>query len=350
MERNNLSDRKKKILKSIIDAYISYGEPVGSKFLTERCSFNLSSATLRNEMNELETLGFLEQPHTSAGRIPTSQGYRTYIELLMERYKLTVDEVTLLNELLDFKLGEMSRIMDEASRVISELTNYTAFSVIKKKGITVKRYQLIRVDNKSFILLLICDDGNIRNRHIRQDTDLSDETLKATAHALNTVMVNIMPEQVALPAILRYEEMLGLDADFGRWLLKTVYEMLGASEDERLHISGVTKLLSYPEFYNVSKARCVLEVFERKHDLVNALLDTATDKLNVFIGDDSMDQLIPDSSFVFKPITLNGNTIGGIGVVGPKRMSYNKVIAHLEYFVKGLTEEIIEDKSDGWSL
>lgn len=338
-----LSERKKRILKSVIDAYIAYGEPVGSKYLTESCSFNLSPATVRNEMNELESLGYLEQPHTSAGRVPTTSGYRTYIELLMERYRLTVEEVSLLNELLDFKLSEMSKFMDEASRVISELTNYTAFSVIKKKGVTVKRYEFVRVDGKSFIMLLICDDGNIRSRHVQEIVPVTDEMLSAASVALNESMVNVAPERLALPAIIKFEEMLGEYADFGRRLLKIVYEMLGVTEDEQVHVSGVTKLLSYPEFYNVSKARCVLEVFERKRDLVNVLLDTKSNELNVYIGDETMDALIPDSSFVFKPINVGGNTIGGIGVVGPKRMSYNKVIAHLEYFVKGLTEEFEEE-------
>ena len=338
-----LSDRKKKILKSVIDAYIAYGEPVGSKYLTEKCSFNLSPATVRNEMNELESLGYLEQPHTSAGRVPTTSGYRTYIELLMERYKLNVDEVSLLNELLNFKLGEMSKIMDEASRVISELTNYTTFSVMKKKGVTVKRYEFVRVDEKSFIMLLICDDGNIRSRHVIELLPVTDEMLSIASEALNESMVNVVPEQLALPAIIYFEEKLGSYSDFGMRLLKVVYGMLGISEDEQVHISGVTKLLSYPEFYNVSKARCVLEVFEKKRDLVNVLLESKTNDLNVYIGDETMDNLIPDSSFVFKPIMVGGNTIGGIGVVGPKRMSYNKVIAHLEYFVKGLTEEIGEE-------
>jgi len=340
-----LSDRKKQILKSIIDAYISFGEPIGSKYLTENCDINLSPATIRNEMSELENMGFLEQPHTSAGRVPTTQGYRTYIELLMERYKLTVEEVSLLNELLNFKLGEMSNIMDEASRVISEMTNYTTFSVIKKKGITVNRFDCVRVDDRSYILILICDDGNIRSRHLYSD-EVVDEDLQIVAASLNEILVGTSIEQLTLPKILKFEEKLGTKIAFGREILKSVYDMLGLSEKEQVHLSGITKLLSYPEFYNVSKARCVLEVFERKCDLINVLFDSKPDKMNVFIGNEVMNCMIPDSSFVFKPITFSGNTIGGIGVIGPKRMNYNKVIASLEYFVKGFIDEIDDEQNN----
>ena len=150
-----LNERKKAILRSVVDAYIATGEPVGSKYLTANADFNVSSATLRNEMSALESMGYLEQPHTSAGRVPTAKGYRTYVENLMDRYYLAMEEVEVLDEVIENKLVELSTIMEEASHAIGELTNYTSFAFIGGSGTEADRYEALLIGEHDFLLVMI---------------------------------------------------------------------------------------------------------------------------------------------------------------------------------------------------
>lgn len=346
-----LSERKKQILKQVCDAYISGGEPVGSKYLTQHGDFNLSSATIRNEMAELERMGFLEQPHTSAGRVPSTLGYRTYIAMLMENYRLSLEEVQTINELLDFKLGELGHIMEEASRVISELTNYTAVTMLKNSGVTVSRYEGVLIDEQSFLVVMICDDGEICNSHIRLDVPIDETVMKRIIAVLNSHLTGVPFDTVSFQLLLELEEEMGEYAPLVKPVLRSLCASMNVESKEEIHYGGITKLLSYPEFFNVQKARGVLEAFERKKEFIDRVLGQTTDDVNVFFGDESSDPMLPDSSFVFVPIKSGDRTIGGIGVIGPRRMDYKKVIASLRYFADGLMLEEGDrgeaDKTDG---
>mgnify|MGYP002431080489 CR=1 FL=1 len=183
-----LSERKKEILKSVVDAYIASGEPVGSKFLTTVSQIPLSSATIRNEMSELEEMGYLEQPHTSAGRVPTALGYRTYVNSLMERYRLSLEELSLLNELTAYKMDELGKIMEQASHVISEVTNYPTFAVIKPPESDVNRYETVLIDDHSFLLIMIGANGTVRNRNVRLKSLIDQEALEALRKAILAVL------------------------------------------------------------------------------------------------------------------------------------------------------------------
>lgn len=335
-----LTERKKQILKSVCDAYISGGEPIGSKYLTQSGKFALSSATLRNEMSELEEMGLLEQPHTSSGRVPSTMGYKTYIELLMEDYRLTVEEISVLNELMDFKLGELSKIMQHATDVISELTNYTAVTMLKNGGVSVKRFEGVMIDEKSILLVLICDDEKIRNCHIKFDHYVEPSELEVVIKALNKKLINLSADEITLQVILDVEEELGAYSSDSKEILRSIFNTLKSITGEEIHLGGITKLLSYPEFHNVTKAKDVIETLEKKKDFVGNLMEDMEDDVNVYFGDDSESTaLVPDSSLVFVPIKHGGKTLGGIGVIGPKRMDYKKVIASLKYFASGLFDD-----------
>lgn len=338
-----LTERKKQILKSVCDAYISGGEPVGSKYLTQNGKFALSSATLRNEMSELEEMGLLEQPHTSSGRVPSTLGYKTYIKLLMEDYRLTVEEISVLNELMDFKLGELSKIMEHATNVISELTNYTAVTMLRNGGVSVKRFEGVLIDDKSILLILICDDEKIRNCHIKLDHCVDLVELQTIVKVLNNTMIGLSADEITLQVIMKIEEELGFYHNDSKDVLRSIFNTLKSIDNEEIHLGGITKLLSYPEFYNVTKAKNVIETLEKKKGFVGGLIEDMEDDVNVYFGDESdSTALVPDSSLVFVPIKHGGKTLGGIGVIGPKRMDYKKVIASLKYFASGLFDE--EDK------
>ncbi|MBO7161253.1 MAG: heat-inducible transcription repressor HrcA [Clostridia bacterium] len=332
-----LSERKKKILKSVIDSYIRTGEPVGSKLLTGTSDLQVSSATIRNEMNELERMGYLEQPHASAGRVPTAEGYRTYVDGLMEQYLLSLEELKVLNEVFNYKVSEIERLMESASHAISEMTNYTSFSVIRPSGRNAQRFETLYIDEHSFLLIMICTDGSIRNRHVKVRMSVDPEMLKTVADALNATMSGVCSEDVTLQSVLEFEERLGAHSGIAATVLRVIYDMLNSTDSEKVHIDGVTKLLSYPEFSDVEKAKDAIALFEDRRDFAQKIMSRSTDEkgLTVHFGEADL----PDAGIVLQPIIINGKTVGAIGVMGPKRMDYKKVIASLQYFVDNVGKQ-----------
>ncbi|MBR4852751.1 MAG: heat-inducible transcription repressor HrcA, partial [Clostridia bacterium] len=282
-----LSERKKKILKSVIDSYIRTGEPVGSKLLTGTSDLQVSSATIRNEMSELERMGYLEQPHASAGRVPTAEGYRTYVDGLMEQYLLSLEELKVLNEVFNYKVSEIERLMESASHAISEMTNYTSFSVIRPSGRNAQRFETLYIDEHSFLLIMICTDGSIRNRHVKVRMSVDPEMLKTVAEALNATMSGVCSEDVTLQSVLEFEERLGAHSGIAATVLRVIYDMLNSTDSEKVHIDGVTKLLSYPEFSDVEKAKDAIALFEDRRDFAQKIMSRSTDEkgLTVHFGE-----------------------------------------------------------------
>ncbi len=334
---HELSDRKKRILKSLIDEYIRSGEPVGSKYISGALPDSVSSATVRNEMSEMTELGYLDKPHTSAGRVPTAKALKTYVDGLMEEYKLSLEELELLNELLEYKVGEFGKLLSQAARALSAITNYTAISVLKPAALSAESFRAVTVDDESFLLLMKCTDGQVMTRTVKASQ--SDELLlKALEKALNGCLTGLTAEQVTLPVILRLEESAAEAKALVSPTLRAVYDMLGAEAEEDVQVEGITKLLSYPEFFDVSKAKQVLGVLEQKHALVSRLTGGEAGKPNLVMSGEGLEST--DASVVYYPIIAGGKTVGAIGVIGPKRMDYKKVIASLEYFATGLSEEM----------
>lgn len=336
-----LSERKKAILKSVIDSYIRTGDPVGSKSLTESKQFSLSSATIRSEMNDLESMGYLEQPHTSAGRVPTPQGYRTYVDTLMEKYFLGMEELEVLNEVMSSKLTEVGKLMDEAAKAIGQITNYATFAFLGGSGSPVDRYETVYVDKNSFLLIMICKDGTIRNRHVKLMEPVDQKTLEQAKEALNSTLSGLSAEQINLSVILEFEEKMGEHRPFASTVLRVVHEMLGSYDREKVHIDGVTKLLSYPEFMNVAKFQSILSLFEERQKFAELMSKAVPGQTSIVLGSEEQESIaLPDTGFVFHPITVGDKVVGAIGVIGPQRMDYKKVVASLDYFAAGLTGQI----------
>lgn len=336
-----LSERKKAILKSVIDSYIRTGDPVGSKSLTESKQFSLSSATIRSEMNDLEAMGYLEQPHTSAGRVPTARGYRTYVDSLMEKYFLGMEELEVLDEVMSGKMVEVGKLMDEAAKAIGQITNYATFAFMGGSGSAVDRYETVFVDENSFLLIMICKDGTIRNRHVKLMESTTPDLLETAKKALNETLANLSADQINLTVILEFEEKMGEHRSFATTVLRVVHEMLGSYDSEKVHIDGVTKLLSYPEFMNVAKFQSILALFEQRQRFAELMQHAVPGQTSVILGDSEQNEFsLPDTGFVFHPITVGGKVVGAIGVIGPQRMDYKKVVASLDYFAAGLTEQI----------
>lgn len=331
-----LTERKKRILKSIIDSYIASGEPVGSKLLTTSDQFAVSSATIRNEMNDLEEMGFLRQPHTSAGRVPTSLGYKIYVNDLMEQYLLSIDEIKLLNELLTFKMNEVGTVLEKASRIISQMTNYTSFSFCDDSRIRPKRFETVFIDDHSVLLVVISDEEPVKSCQVNLRDEISREQLSVITDAINQTFIGATADTLTMPLIFSFEEKLGSLSHFSSPFVRAIYNILADVQENKIHVEGATKLLNYPEFSSVTKAKQALDMLEERSAIADAVTKSDGEKVNILISD--TDQLpVDDSSLVVHPVSIDGKRVGAIGVIGPKRMDYKKVIAGLNYIVAGLS-------------
>lgn len=344
IQSGGLSDRKKLILKAIVEAHIQGGEPVGSKYLTESQQLTCSSATIRNEMAELENMGFLEQPHTSAGRVPSKQGYRFYVDALLEEYAMTAKEIAQINQLMKVKMSELDRILDNASKVASSLTNYTGFAIKpRSRSITVKRFETAFIDGHSFILILVASDGTVKTRNIIVDAEISPRTVATVCDVLNELVVGLDAGEINLPIIMELESRVG-DAALINTVMKSIYEVLGELDGGELKVSGLDRLLQYPEFADSEDLGQLLGAFERKEDILDLVSDTEGDGVHAVIGSESSVKVINNSTLVFKPIKSKGKTVGAIGVIGPLRMDYARVLATLENLGGNITQLLNEPK------
>ena len=329
--RNELSERKKRILKAIVDAHIVDGEPVGSKYIMQDEHLNCSSATIRNEMAELEALGYLEQPHTSAGRVPSELGYRFYVDTLIESYAMTTTEIAEINKLLKSKMNELDQILMAASKLAGNLTNYTSF-VIKPKAssVRIKRFDVIFVDRHSLLLVMISDGGAVLTKRLSIDVSVSQMTASDLAAALNDHISGLTANEITLPIIVELEEAMRDKAGIVNPIIKIIYESMNELDGGDLKVSGMDRLLQYPEYSNKDQLRELLGALENKEDILDLVSEPESDGVNVVIGSESSVKVMNNSALVFKPVVRDGKTLGAIGIIGPRRMDYAKVVATIE--------------------
>lgn len=329
----DLSERKKQILKAIIEAHIADGEPVGSKYLMERGQIPCSSATIRNEMAELEALGYLEQPHTSAGRVPSERGYRFYVDTLVEHYAMTAREIYQINELLREKMAELDHILLTASKVASNLTNYTAFAIKPRaSSVTVRRFDAVFMDESTFILVLVTSSGQVKTKTVRLSDmpPLSQAITDLLAAVCNEHLHDLSANEITLPIMMEMEKAMGECAALVSVAVKVIYEAMSELDEGELKVSGIDRLLEYPEFSDPDRMKEMLSAIESKEDILRMVSDPEGDGVNVVIGSESSVKVMDHSALVYKPIVKDGKTIGAIGVLGPSRMDYAKVLATLE--------------------
>jgi heat-inducible transcriptional repressor len=338
-----LSERKKRILRSIIDAHIAMGEPIGSKYLVTSAEIPFSSATIRNEMVELEEMGYLEQPHTSAGRVPTQLGYRFYVDSLMESYKLTAAEIVALNNMLKSKIGELDSIIQNASKLVANLTNYTSVAIKASEKETVRSFSYMILDEHNFLMVMKTSGDNVKTKQVHADILLDENNVSRLFKLLNAYCVNVTPDDITYSTIVKMESAMGGAARLVNPAIKAFYDAVATASDSNVRFEGVNKLLEYPEFSNVEQLKRVFSMLENKEDFLDILSRSEADKVNVFIGNEE-NNFASNSAFIFRPLTVDGKVIGAIGVFGPSRMDYSKVISTVEYLTQKITG-IIEGRA-----
>ncbi len=340
MDEKELSERKRFILQAIVESHIRYGEPVGSKYLAENQQLSCSSATIRNEMAELESMGYLEQPHTSAGRVPTPKGYRFYVDSMVEKYHMTAHEIEQINRTLHQKIGELDRILEDASRLASSFTNYTAVAIKPKAESTaVSRFEFAYINEHSFVLVILFKDGTVKTKNMYTHLRVSGEEIAGFVKLLNLAFAGLTGDEITLPRILEAERIAGNLAPLVHPSVKAIYEAMRELGGGDLKIDGVNHLLEYPEYSDAGQLKEMLSLLENKEGLLR--LVSAEDEgkdLQVHIGGDSVPNAMSNSAFIYRTVRLGGKVVGAVGVIGPCRMDYSRVIAILNHLSEGITD------------
>ena len=340
-EKNVLSERKKRILKAIVDAHIVDGEPVGSKYVMQDEHLNCSAATIRNEMAELEALGYLEQPHTSAGRVPSELGYRFYVDSLIESYAMTTHEITEINKVLKSKMNELDQILLTASKLAGNMTNYTSFLIKPRaSSVRIRRFDVVYVDRHSLLLILISDGGNVLTKRLSFEITVTQMNADDLRALLNQHLAGLTANEITLPIIMDVESAMGDKSSIVTPIIKIIYESMNELDGGDLKVSGMDRLLQYPEYSNKDQLRELLGAFEKKDDILELVSDADSDGVNVVIGSESSVKVMNNSALVFKPVVRDGKTLGAIGIIGPCRMDYANVMATVDALAESVGKMI----------
>lgn len=344
-----LSERKKQILKAIIGDYIRTAEPVGSKALTEGHALPFSSATIRNEMSELEEMGYLEKPHTSAGRIPSPRGYRLYVDELMEQPQDTGEEDPSLQSMMQTKVRELDRLIQEAGRLISGLTNYASVAVTPAMTqISIRQFEIIAVDKMNFVIVVVTDSGTVKNKMVRTIANVSKDEAELLTYVLNQTLTGLPLSHITAERFDIVRRAAGLTALLAP-VAEYIAELIEELSDQKVFLEGTNKLLRFPEYRDMHKAQVLLDYMEddRRHLLPAT---RKIDGIQFFIGPENGENPLSDTSAIYAKYDIGKIGQGVIGIVGPTRMDYAKLSAQLSRFAKGLNKLIAEtflDEKDG---
>ena len=334
-----LTERKKKVLRSIVDLYIRTAEPVGSKVIAELPDMNYSSATIRNEMADLTTMGYLEQPHTSAGRVPSAAGYRLYVDELMADYRLSMDETRSINDAIEKKMQRVDKLMEKVAKMVSQATDLPAISVASRQGgATVKRFDLIQAGAGSFILVVMLSTDEVVNKLIKLPLNVGETELKLLSAVLNATMTDLPAEEFTPGLLERVMNSAGTAASLVPVIVEFTMDTLHRQGSTNMAVAGHVRLLDQPEYRSIDKAQKVLSSLDE--DTLSGLpaVMQNANGTKVLVGPENVAEELKDTSVVMTKFDIGDGLQGMIGVVGPTRMDYAKVTARLSYFAESLSK------------
>ena len=333
-----LSERKLKVLQAIIADYVKTAEPVGSRTLSKKPELGYSPATIRNEMADLEEMGYLTHPHTSAGRVPSDKAYRLYVNALMEKPELSKEEKSIIAQRLAGKVSDFNKTIEHAASVLSEITNLTSFALTPSQDEDVLKYiSLLPVDEETVILMIVSESGKVSNKAVRMSVPYTQENLnllsktmtynykgKTVSQALtNNIIANFETDIVA---------MSGLAEDVMPNFMRTLEDMLNVN----LYMEGLTNIFDIPEYSDLAKAKSFLEMLSQKEELTKKLVER-DDGVIVTIGEENPEDIMQDCSLITASYHVDGKLVGKLGVIGPTRMRYGEVTSIIEYLTDNLS-------------
>ena len=334
-----LDDRKWTILKAIVKTYLETGEPVGSRTISKYADLNLSSATIRNEMSDLEEMGYILQPHTSAGRIPSDAGYRLYVDRMMEEKDR---EVTEMKELVIQRQDKMGLLLKQMVKVLAANTNYAAMISGPQYHRTKLKFIQLSIVSDTQILATVVAEGNVvKNKLLEIQHGLDQKTVLEMNILLNSALNGLTIEEINLATIAKLKEQAGIHSELVNRVLDAVAESIQASQDElEIYTSGTTNIFKYPELSSSEKASELISTFEDKKELADIISQDGAEQtgIQVYIGGESPVGVMQDCSVVTATYELGEGMYGKIGVVGPKRMDYEKVVGTLKTLMAQLDE------------
>lgn len=344
----DLSDRKLRILHAIVADFIASGEPVGSRTLSKKLDLNISPATIRNEMSDLEEMGYLTHPHTSAGRVPSDMAYRLYVDQLMQKSELPEDQKNIIAEKMADSAIELDRTIEHAAEVLSEITNMMSFAITPRADERKLKYiNFLPVDERTVVLMIVAEDGKVSNTAIKLNCDYKEDDLELMSKVMTHNFKGRSVSQVLTMDIIESFESditaLGqLPADVVPSFIKTLENML----DVNLYMDGYTNIFNLPEYNDINKARGLLELVDNKDEFREVLVNRDNGVV-VTIGDENSPDM-KDCSLITADYRVNGKLVGKLGVIGPTRMKYGEITSVIKYMTENISKtfEIEEPKDE----
>ncbi len=334
----DLNERKLRILQAIIGDFIRTGEPVGSRTLSKKYELGVSPATIRNEMSDLEDMGFLTHPHTSSGRVPSDKAYRLYVNDLMKKKELTFEEKQIITDKLHSDMSEFEKTIQHAAHLLSEITNLTSFAMTPKQDEDKLKYiNFLPVDSSTVILMIVADSGKVSNTALKIKVPYTNESLELLSKSMTyNFRGKTISEALKVDIIKSFEtdiEAMGILAEnIMPNFMKTLENMLNVN----LYMDGLTNIFSIPEYNDLDKAKMFLELLDKKEDFTKKLINRENGVI-ITIGNENADDLMQDCSLITATYHIDGKLVGKIGVIGPTRMKYDEVTSVIEYVTENLS-------------
>ncbi|HHU77970.1 MAG: heat-inducible transcriptional repressor HrcA [Caldicoprobacterales bacterium] len=333
-----LDSRKLQILQAIINDYIITAEPVGSRTVARKYNLGISSATIRNEMSDLEEMGFLEQPHTSAGRVPSDKAYRLYVDRLMRIRELTDQEAEYVKRTYQEKIMQLEQVIFQTAKVLSDITDYTSIALAPQLNkVTIRHIQLVPVDKDFALLVVVTSSGILKDTLIRIPEGIDSDFLQKVSNILNDHFQGRTFDQIDIKDIAPIREVFARNQKFFNSLVDILTGRLRESQQKEVYLGGTTNIFNFPEYQDILRARSFLNLMEEK-DLLYHILSRSNDGgVKVTIGTENPHEELKECSIVTATYSLGDRVLGTIGIIGPTRMEYSKAVSVMDYMGKALS-------------
>jgi len=338
-----LGERKLQILQAIIDDYIVSAEPVGSRTIAKKYGMGISSATIRNEMADLEDMGYLEQPYTSAGRIPSDKAYRLYVDRLMKVKSLSVSEAKYIKEFYAKKTRQIEQIIFQTAKILSDITNYTSVVLTPQLNkVLIKHIQLVPLNSTCALLVIVTSSGIIKDAIVDIPEDISSEYLNRISNMLTSIYKGKSFDEIDTEAIYDMQRNIIKDRKFFNALVDALTESITSKEDREVYLGGTTNIFNFPEYHDVLKAKAFLDLLGEKEFLFKLFNKLENKGINVVIGQENEYKELKEYSIVTATYRIGDRVLGTMGIIGPTRMEYSRAISVMDYIGKSLSDYLTE--------